>query len=100
MGHHHWHRNLRDKLRAVRGRTRLRLACVGTWRGMVLADWELQVIRKHQAQAIWFLRDRAQLKAERRTLMMLRQDAIDRGMIDLSIVYGESAIRLGFEVLR
>lgn len=35
----------------------------------------------------------------RRAMILLRQDAIERGMDDLAIVYGWSAIRLGSEIL-
>lgn len=36
----------------------------------------------------------------RKTLISLRHDALQRGMIDLAEVYGWSAIRLGEEALR
>lgn len=35
----------------------------------------------------------------RRTMMRLRADAIERGMTELALTYGWSAIRLGFEAL-
>lgn len=41
----------------------------------------------------------AKLKAERDTMVMLRQNAIDAGMLDLATVYGWAAIRLGFECI-
>lgn len=36
----------------------------------------------------------------RRTLMLLRYDALERGMADLAIVYGWSAMRIGTEMLQ
>ena len=39
-------------------------------------------------------------EATLRSLKMLRQDAIDRGMSDLAIVYGWNAIALGAEILQ
>lgn len=41
----------------------------------------------------------AKLKAERDTMVMLRQNAIEASMLDLAITYGWSALRLGFECL-
>lgn len=34
------------------------------------------------------------------SLMQLRADAIKRGMIELAVVYGWSATRVGFEILK
>lgn len=41
----------------------------------------------------------AKLKAERDTMVMLRQNAIDAGMLDLAMAYGCAALRIGFEYL-
>lgn len=33
------------------------------------------------------------------TFNALRSDAMDRGMLDLAVVYGNSAVRMGFEII-
>lgn len=39
------------------------------------------------------------LRSERDALIALRADAIERGMLELAIVYGWTVIRVGSEVL-
>lgn len=57
------------------------------------------VIKCHWFNTVSFAKRNTTVADVRRTMMILRLDAIQRRMLDLAEVYGWSAIRLGGEML-